>query len=84
MNVLLIFLITIAVFISGYRFYARYIEKIFDVNGSHVTPAVEINDGVDYASTKKIVIFGHHFASIAGGVVVLAVKKFRKPQQQTA
>ncbi|MBN2105852.1 MAG: carbon starvation protein A [Deltaproteobacteria bacterium] len=67
MNVLLIFLITIAVFILGYRFYARYIEKIFDVDGSHVTPAVEVNDGVDYVPTKKIVIFGHHFASIAGG-----------------
>jgi carbon starvation protein len=67
MNALLIFLITIAVFILGYRFYARYIEKIFDVDGSHVTPAVEVNDGVDYVPTKKIVIFGHHFASIAGG-----------------
>lgn len=67
MNVLLIFLITIAVFILGYRFYARYIEKIFDVDGSHVTPAVEVNDGIDYVPTKKIVIFGHHFASIAGG-----------------
>ncbi len=67
MNVLLIFLITIAVFFVGYRYYARFIEKIFDVDGSHVTPAVEVNDGVDYVPTKKIVIFGHHFASIAGG-----------------
>ena len=67
MNVLLIFLITIAVFFVGYRYYARFIEKTFDVDGSHVTPAVEVNDGVDYVPTKKIVIFGHHFASIAGG-----------------
>ncbi len=67
MNVLAIFLISVIVFALGYRFYARYIEKIFDVDGSHVTPAVEVNDGVDYVPTKKIVIFGHHFASIAGG-----------------
>ena len=36
MNVLLIFLITIAVFILGYRFYARYIEKIFDEQGDKI------------------------------------------------
>lgn len=67
MNVLVIFLITIAAFVLAYRFYARYIEKVFDVDGSHATPAVEVNDGVDYVPTKKVVIFGHHFASIAGG-----------------
>ncbi len=67
MNVLLMFVITIAVAVLGYRFYARFIEKIFEVDGSHVTPATEVNDGVDYVPTKKIVIFGHHFASIAGG-----------------
>ena len=67
MNVLAILLISVIVFALGYRFYGRYIEKIFDVDGTHVTPAVEVNDGVDYVPTKKIVIFGHHFASIAGG-----------------
>ena len=67
MNVLVIFWITIAVAVLGYRIYARYIEKVFDVDGTHVTPATEVNDGVDYVPTKKIVIFGHHFASIAGG-----------------
>ncbi|HQL81993.1 MAG TPA: carbon starvation CstA family protein, partial [Spirochaetota bacterium] len=67
MNLLLILGISIVVLWLGYRFYARFIEKNFDVDGSHVTPAVEINDGVDYVPTHKIVIFGHHFASIAGG-----------------
>ncbi len=67
MNLLLILAISIVVLWLGYRFYARFIEKNFDVDGSHVTPAVEINDGVDYVPTHKIVIFGHHFASIAGG-----------------
>jgi len=67
MNVLVLLLVSVAVFFLGYRFYARYIEKIFDVDGTHTTPAVEINDGVDYVPTRKFVIFGHHFASIAGG-----------------
>ena len=67
MNLLLILGISIVVLWLGYRFYARFIEKNFDVDGSHVTPAVEFKDGVDYVPTHKIVIFGHHFASIAGG-----------------
>lgn len=67
MNVLILLLVSVAVFFLGYRFYARYIEKIFEVDGTHTTPAVEINDGVDYVPTRRFVIFGHHFASIAGG-----------------
>ncbi len=67
MNILLILVISIVCFYFGYRFYARYVEKSFDVDGSHTTPAVELNDGVDYVPTKKFVLFGHHFASIAGG-----------------
>lgn len=67
MNVLAILVVSAAILYLGYRFYAPYIEKLFDVDGSHVTPAVEINDGVDYVPTRRFVIFGHHFASIAGG-----------------
>lgn len=67
MNVLVILFSSLAVFYIGYRFYARFIEKVFDVDGSHVTPAVEIDDGVDYVPSRQFVVFGHHFASIAGG-----------------
>jgi carbon starvation protein len=67
MNVLVILFSSAAVFYLGYRFYARFIEKVFDVDGSHVTPAVEVNDGVDYVPSRRFVVFGHHFASIAGG-----------------
>lgn len=67
MNLLLILGISIVVLLIGYIFYGRFIEKNFDVDGSHVTPAVEFKDDVDYVPTHKIVIFGHHFASIAGG-----------------
>ncbi|MCX8043421.1 MAG: carbon starvation protein A [Desulfobacterota bacterium] len=67
MNVLVMLLVPIAVFFLGYRFYARFIERVFDVDGQHQTPAQEIHDNVDYVPTKKFVLFGHHFASIAGG-----------------
>lgn len=66
MNVLAMLLGSAAVFYLGYWFYARFIEKVFDVDGSHPSPAVEVNDGVDYVPSRPFVVFGHHFASIAG------------------
>ena len=67
MNVLVILIVALVLFLLGYRLYARFIERVFDVDGTHPTPAAEIHDGVDYVPTKKFVLFGHHFASIAGG-----------------
>jgi len=67
MNLLLILLISLLLLYLGYRIYGRYIEKVFKVDGSNITPAEELNDGVDYIPTRKFVLFGHHFSSIAGG-----------------
>lgn len=41
-------------------------EKIFKLSNDNKTPAVEMEDGMDYVPTKKGIIFGHHFTSIAG------------------
>jgi len=50
-----------------YRFYGRFISgRIFKLDESRKTPAVEFEDGVDYVPTRKEIIFGHHFTSIAG------------------
>ena len=50
-----------------YRIYGRFLaNRIFKVSDSRPTPAVEFQDGVDFVPTKKQVIFGHHFTSIAG------------------
>jgi len=63
-------LIMISVFIGYllmYRLYGKYIgNKIFKLNDENLVPAVEFEDGADFVPTKKEVIFGHHFASIAG------------------
>lgn len=67
MNIMLLLILSSIILFLGYRFYARFIEKVFGIDGTHKTPAVEINDGVDYVPTRRFVIFGHHFASIAGG-----------------
>jgi len=56
-----------AALILGYRFYGRYLaRRIFDLEASHTTPAHLLQDGIDYVPTKVPVLFGHHFASIAG------------------
>jgi carbon starvation protein len=47
--------------------YGKYIsKKIFNISGKNSVPSIDLEDGVDYVPTKKEIIFGHHFASIAG------------------
>lgn len=50
-----------------YRFYARYLgRRIFALDPLASTPSHDLNDGVDYVPTARAVLFGHHYASIAG------------------
>lgn len=54
-------------FIIAYRTYGRWLgSRIFRLSTDRVCPSVEINDGRDFVPTKKGVVFGHHFTSIAG------------------
>ncbi|HPO24922.1 MAG TPA: carbon starvation CstA family protein, partial [Arenimonas sp.] len=58
---------TVAIQMIGYRFYSRYLaDKVLGLDGSRATPAVLRNDGLDYVPTDRWVVFGHHFAAIAG------------------
>jgi len=51
----------------AYRFYALFIAKtVFRVDPTRQTPAYRRNDGLDYVPTNRYVLFGHHFAAIAG------------------
>ena len=53
--------------VIGYRFYSRIIsEHIFALDDARPTPAVRRDDGGDFVPTPKWVVFGHHFAAIAG------------------
>jgi carbon starvation protein len=57
----------ICTYIIGYRFYARLIEmKIVRPRDDRATPAEVLDDGTDYVPTDRRVLFGHHFAAIAG------------------
>jgi carbon starvation protein len=57
----------LAVFAIGYRFYSRFIaNSALRLDPSRATPAHARNDGLDYVPTDRRVLFGHHFAAIAG------------------
>jgi len=67
MSPLLATLVCFALYIVGYRFYGRRIaRRSFELDDSRPTPAHELKDGHDYVPTPKPVLFGHHYASIAG------------------
>jgi carbon starvation protein CstA len=58
---------SISVFVIGYRFYGKFIEhSVLKMDATRAPPSVLHNDGLDYVPTDKWVVFGHHFAAIAG------------------
>ncbi len=67
MGSLLIMILAFAGYLIMYKLYGKYIGyKIYQLDDANKVPAVELEDGIDYVPTKKEIIFGHHFTSIAG------------------
>ncbi len=67
MDVLLIMITSFVGYIIMYRIYGKFIaQKIFKLKSDINVPSLEFEDGIDYCPTKKEIIFGHHFTSIAG------------------
>ena len=66
MNGLTLLLIASACFLVGYFVYSRFVGKLLGLDPSRPTPAVAQRDGVDYVPAHPTVLFGHHFAAIAG------------------
>ena len=57
----------VCTYVIGYRFYALYIQRrIMRPDDSNATPAERINNGRDFDPTHRVVLYGHHFAAIAG------------------
>ena len=57
----------VCIYAIAYRYYSKYIAfKVLELDDNRATPAVVNNDGRDFVPTNKIVLFGHHFAAIAG------------------
>lgn len=67
MDVILLMVLTFAGYLVAYHTYGKFLaSRIFRLRGDAATPAHEYQDGIDYVPTKKGIIFGHHYTSIAG------------------
>jgi carbon starvation protein len=66
-NALWLVVAAICVYLTAYRLYALFIaRRVLAIDPARPTPAVRRNDGLDYVPTNRTVLFGHHFAAIAG------------------
>ncbi len=66
MNGALLILVGVVCFTLAYLFYSRFIARAIGIDPSRPTPAHEMGDGVDYVPAHPMVLYGHHFAAIAG------------------
>ena len=66
-NALWIVVAAICTYLIAYRYYSLFIaQRVMRLDADRPTPAVRHNDGLDYVPTNRNVLFGHHFAAIAG------------------
>ena len=63
---LIMFTVSALLLVLGYIFYGRLMAKIYGLSNGNITPAEQMNDGMDYCPTHPAVVLGHHFSSIAG------------------
>lgn len=67
MSVLYLLISSLCILALAYRYYSAFIAaRVLMLDDRNITPAVTCNDGKDYVPTNKWVVFGHHFAAIAG------------------
>ena len=66
MTAILIIVAAIVLLLIGYVGYGSWLAKQWGIDPKKTTPAVEMEDGVDYVAAKPAVLMGHHFSSIAG------------------
>ena len=58
---------SVCTYLLGFRFYAKFIAaRVMALNDARATPAERLRDGHDFEPTNKWIVFGHHFAAIAG------------------
>src|SRR5690349_18455318 len=66
-NALWLVVAAVCVYAIGYRFYSKFIAaKVLALDAARATPAERLENGRDFVATNKWVVFGHHFAAIAG------------------
>ena len=77
MDAIILVFVTFTAYIVAYNTYGRFLaRKIFNLKEENLTPSNEFNDGKDFVPTKKWVIFGHHYTSIAGTGPIVGLDPF--------
>ncbi len=72
MNSAVVAVVVLIFYFLGFKFYSKFLSlKIFQISDKEETPSHELNDGVDFVPANKHVLFGHHFASIAGAAPII-------------
>ena len=73
MSSIVLVLLGFTILFIGYRFYSKFVgRRIFDINEeNHLMPSKEFEDGIDFVPTKKHILFGHHFTSVAGAAPII-------------
>ena len=72
MNAAIVCFAGLFAFFLGYRFFAKYLaEKVYKLDVHAPVPSHTMEDGMDYVPTNRFVLFGHHFATIAGAAPII-------------
>jgi len=73
MSSIILVLFGLGIFFLGYKFYSYFIEsRIYGISDPDlIMPAHEFQDGIDFLPTKRHILFGHHFTSIAGAAPII-------------
>ncbi|UCD25445.1 MAG: carbon starvation protein A [Gemmatimonadota bacterium] len=72
MSSILLLVMGLTAFLTGYRIYSKFLaHRIYQLDPDFKTPAHEFEDGVDFVPTNRHVLFGHHFTSVAGAAPIV-------------
>lgn len=71
MNAAWVCLVGLGAFALGYLFYSRRLVRLFELRAEDPVPARTLEDGIDYVPTPRPILFGHHYASIAGAAPII-------------
>ncbi len=72
MNAAVLAVSVLLAYVLGYRFYSKFLtEKVFGLRADEPVPSRELEDGIDFVPTKLHVLWGHHYASIAGAAPIV-------------
>jgi carbon starvation protein len=70
-SVATVVVLSLVTFTVGYLAYSRYLAQFVELDDENETPAHKYNDGQEYVPSKKPVLLGHHYSSIAGGAPIV-------------